>query len=189
MAVVILTSATGSPGTTTTALGLTLSWPRDVLLADCDREPSQAIQAGYLRGLDHAGRGLHAIARLNRERQPVAPHLLQGSLPLEREETDLARFFLPGFSHPGAVRLFDHVWAELAAAFSRLGETGVDVIVDAGHIGRDGLPLSLLAEADAGILFHAPQNVIEQFPQYPAVHTYDDLRREFVRASERDLTL
>ncbi len=149
MAVVILTSATGSPGTTTTALGLTLSWPRDVLLADCDREPSQAIQAGYLRGLDHAGRGLHAIARLNRERQPVAPHLLQSSLPLEREETDLARFFLPGFSHPGAVRLFDHVWAELAAAFSRLGETGVDVIVDAGHIGRDGLPLSLLAEADA----------------------------------------
>ncbi len=48
---------------------------------------------------------------------------------------------------------------------------------------------TMLAEADAGILFHAPQNVIEQFPQYPAVHTYDDLRREFVRASERDLTL
>lgn len=149
MAVVVLTSATGSPGTTTTAVGLTLSWPRDVLLADCDREPSQAIQAGYLGGADLGGRGLAAVARLHRERQPLAPHLLQVSLPLERRETDLARHFLPGFSHPGAVRLFEHVWPELATGFSRLDEAGMDVIVDAGHIGRDGLPLALLAEADA----------------------------------------
>lgn len=149
MAVVVLTSATGSPGTTTAAVGLTLSWPRDVLLADCDREPSQAVQAGYLRGVDHGGRGLGAVARLNRERQPVAPHLLRVSLPLDREETDLARHFLPGFSHPGAVGLFDHVWPELATAFARLEETGMDVIVDAGHVGPDGLALPLLAEADA----------------------------------------
>ncbi|MEK9765220.1 MAG: bifunctional phosphoserine phosphatase/homoserine phosphotransferase ThrH, partial [Thalassolituus sp.] len=35
---------------------------------------------------------------------------------------------------------------------------------------------TMLAEADAGILFHAPQNVIDEFPQFPAVHTYDDLK-------------
>ncbi len=35
---------------------------------------------------------------------------------------------------------------------------------------------TMLAEADAGILFHAPQNVIDEFPQFPAVHNYDDLR-------------
>lgn len=46
---------------------------------------------------------------------------------------------------------------------------------------------TMLAEADAGILFSAPQNVIEEFPQYPAVHTYEDLRIEFVKASIRDL--
>ncbi len=48
---------------------------------------------------------------------------------------------------------------------------------------------TMLAEADAGILFHAPQNVIDEFPQFPAVHTYDDLKREFIRASDRDLKI
>ena len=48
---------------------------------------------------------------------------------------------------------------------------------------------TMLAEADAGILFHAPQNVIDEFPQFPAVHSFADLKREFIRASNRDLTL
>jgi phosphoserine/homoserine phosphotransferase len=48
---------------------------------------------------------------------------------------------------------------------------------------------TMLAEADAGILFHAPQNVIDEFPQFPAVHTFEDLKKEFIKASQRDLTL
>nr|WP_202410309.1 bifunctional phosphoserine phosphatase/homoserine phosphotransferase ThrH [Pseudomaricurvus sp. HS19] len=48
---------------------------------------------------------------------------------------------------------------------------------------------TMLAEADAGILFHAPENVIREFPQFPAVHTYEDLKKEFIKASVRDLTL
>ena len=34
---------------------------------------------------------------------------------------------------------------------------------------------AMLAEADAGFLFHAPANVIAEFPQFPAVDEYDDL--------------
>jgi phosphoserine/homoserine phosphotransferase len=48
---------------------------------------------------------------------------------------------------------------------------------------------TMLAEADAGILFHAPDNVIREFPQFPAVQTFDDLKREFIKASVRELTL
>ncbi|MEH6628557.1 MAG: bifunctional phosphoserine phosphatase/homoserine phosphotransferase ThrH [Motiliproteus sp.] len=48
---------------------------------------------------------------------------------------------------------------------------------------------TMLSEADAGILFHAPDNVIEEFPQFPAVQTFEDLKKEFIKASERDLTL
>ena len=48
---------------------------------------------------------------------------------------------------------------------------------------------TMLGEADQGILFHAPQNVIDQFPQFPAVHTYEDLKKEFIKASNRELTL
>ncbi|WP_372758377.1 bifunctional phosphoserine phosphatase/homoserine phosphotransferase ThrH [Litorivivens sp.] len=48
---------------------------------------------------------------------------------------------------------------------------------------------TMLAEADAGILFHAPDNVIAEFPQYPAVHTYEDLKKEFLKASNRELEM
>ncbi len=46
---------------------------------------------------------------------------------------------------------------------------------------------SMLAEADAGILFCPPQNVIDEFPQFPVATNYDELRSEFARASLRDL--
>jgi phosphoserine/homoserine phosphotransferase len=48
---------------------------------------------------------------------------------------------------------------------------------------------TMLAEADYGILFHAPENVIREFPQFPAVHTFDDLKKEFLKGSERNLSL
>ncbi len=48
---------------------------------------------------------------------------------------------------------------------------------------------TMLAQAEAGILFHAPKNVIEEFPQFPAVHTFEDLKKAFVEASARDLKI
>lgn len=47
---------------------------------------------------------------------------------------------------------------------------------------------TMLAEADAGILFHAPQNVIDEFPQFPAAHDYEALKQAFIKASNRELT-
>ncbi len=48
---------------------------------------------------------------------------------------------------------------------------------------------TMLKQAEAGILFHAPDNVIAEFPQFPAVHSYEDLKKEFLKASERPLSL
>ncbi|MNZ90169.1 hypothetical protein D3C78_1091230 [compost metagenome] len=48
---------------------------------------------------------------------------------------------------------------------------------------------TMLSEAHSGILFHAPDNVIAEFPQFPAVHTYEDLKQEFLKASVRELSL
>ena len=48
---------------------------------------------------------------------------------------------------------------------------------------------TMLAEADVGLLFHAPQNVIDEFPQFQALHDFPALKRAFVEASERDLTV
>lgn len=46
---------------------------------------------------------------------------------------------------------------------------------------------TMLEEADAGILFRAPANVIAEFPQYPSVTTYEELKGEFCKASEREV--
>ncbi|SDW61994.1 bifunctional phosphoserine phosphatase/homoserine phosphotransferase ThrH [Marinobacter mobilis] len=44
---------------------------------------------------------------------------------------------------------------------------------------------TMLAQAEAGILFHAPKNVIEEFPQFPAVHDFEELKATFLRLSNR----
>jgi phosphoserine / homoserine phosphotransferase len=44
---------------------------------------------------------------------------------------------------------------------------------------------TMLAEADAGILFRPPDNVAREFSQFPVTRSYDDLRAAFARASEQ----
>ena len=46
---------------------------------------------------------------------------------------------------------------------------------------------TMLSEADAGILFRPPQNVIDEFPQFPVAREYKELQAEFAKASLRDL--
>ncbi len=46
---------------------------------------------------------------------------------------------------------------------------------------------SMLAEADRGILFRPPQNVIDEFPQYPVVTDYTEFRQAFRDASIRSI--
>jgi phosphoserine/homoserine phosphotransferase len=47
-------------------------------------------------------------------------------------------------------------------------------VISAGDSFND---TAMLAEAHVGLLFRAPENVKRQFPQFPAVETYDDLMR------------
>ena len=44
---------------------------------------------------------------------------------------------------------------------------------------------TMLAEADVGFLFRAPQNVIEEFGQYASTDDYDSLRRFFDEAARQ----
>ena len=44
---------------------------------------------------------------------------------------------------------------------------------------------AMLAEAHAGILFHPPQKVIDEFPQFPVTMNYAALRAEIDKASAR----
>lgn len=44
---------------------------------------------------------------------------------------------------------------------------------------------AMLAEAHAGILFHPPQSVIDEFPHYPVTMNYAELREAIEQASAR----
>ena len=44
---------------------------------------------------------------------------------------------------------------------------------------------TMLAEADAGFLFRAPDAVVSEFPQYPVTSDYVELRTFFDKASDR----
>ncbi len=48
---------------------------------------------------------------------------------------------------------------------------------------------TMLGEADVGILIHAPQNVIDEFPQFRSVANHAELKQAFVEASIWDLAI
>ncbi len=64
------------------------------------------------------------------------------------------------------------------AAFKKLKFT----VLAAGDSYND---TAMLAEADAGFLFRAPETITKEFPQHPAVSTYDELRDGLLAASHR----
>lgn len=63
-------------------------------------------------------------------------------------------------------------------AVKRFHELKFDVIA-AGDSYND---ITMLGEADRGILFCPPQNVIDEFPQFPVATNYDQLKAEFIAA-------
>lgn len=143
MPILLLTSAGGSPGVTTLAVGLALSWPRPVLLVDADPGAHQAVLAGYLAGRSAGGKGLLRVAEAHRDRRPLREVVIDQTISLSEGEPT-RRLFLPGFSKPGSATHFGSVWEELADAFDRLADVDIDVIIDCGRLTAAGLPAPLV---------------------------------------------
>ena len=43
----------------------------------------------------------------------------------------------------------------------------------------------MLKEADVGILFRAPENVVKEFPQFPVTRTYEEFKTAIIEASKK----
>lgn len=145
MSILLLTSTVGSPGVTTLAVGLALTWPRSVLLVDGDPGAHQAVLAGFLGGRSAQGKGLLRVAEAHRDRRPLREAVIDQTMPLT--EGAERRMFLPGFTRPGSAQHFAGVWDELAETFDRFDDLEIDVIVDAGRLGPRGLPSALAERA------------------------------------------
>jgi hypothetical protein len=145
MAVIALASASGSPGVTTTALGMALLWPRPVLLVEADPTGGSGLLAGYFRGTREYGGGLVELALTSdglSDALADASHTIEGT----------AVSFVPGTrSHTQASALRD-VWQPLSAELAELETAGQDVLIDVGRLGLQGSPGPLLVNADLTLL-------------------------------------
>jgi hypothetical protein len=152
MALIVLVSAGGSPGVSTTALGLTLNWQRPVLLVDADPTGASAVFAGYFHGKQEPTGGLINLALALHDGTlstglPRELLLLDPEAPAER-----SAWFLPGIrSHEQAPSLVP-LWEPLAEQLRALDRNGQDVIVDAGRLGLTGWPRSLISASDLTLL-------------------------------------
>lgn len=144
MALICLTSASGSPGVTTTAVGLAFCWPRPVLLVEADPTGGSGILAGFLRGMTPYDGGLVEFAL-----SPLSP--ADALRDVVRPLSPSVSLVAGTRSHAQASALRD-AWEPLAIALADLESSGQDVIVDAGRLGLAGSPVPLLESADATVL-------------------------------------
>jgi hypothetical protein len=138
-----LVSPGGSAGATTTALALALTWPRPVILAECDPAGGD-ILAGLFAGHLRAPRGLLGVA-FEAGRGPVALSAGAGGhlAPLDGSGS---RMFLPGLGDPRQAPGLAPAWPGIART---LASQPCDVIADCGRLDAgDGQPASVLAEAE-----------------------------------------
>lgn len=173
MTITVLTSASGSPGVTTTALGLTLQWPDSCMLVDGDHQ--QAVLTGYLQGRYVTSNGMVHVLNAARINPNVEEAVWRQSIPLpDDDEEGRRRLLLPGLSTGQAGEALYQSWPAVAAALRELGDAGVDTVVDYGRMTWRGVHPALIDVAthvllmirptmrSAGAAFWAAQRLVEQ---------------------------
>lgn len=174
MALIVLTSAQGSPGVTTTALGLALAWPRPAVLVEADPTGSSAVLAGFFRGEVTPSTGLIDLA-LSHRQGSLTEDLPQLTMTIPNSTVQL----LPGTRSHAQARSLVSVWEPLAGALHALERNGQDVIVDAGRLGLIGSPEPLLHAADLALLVTR-----STLPALAGARSWaDTLREDFGRAA------
>jgi hypothetical protein len=145
-----LVSAGGSPGVTTAALALSLGWPGQVILAECDPSGGD-ILAGLFAGHMPARNGLLALAiEAGQNPDAAAAALWPQLIELDDER---GRLLLAGISDPRQSTALAPVWPVLAAT---LAAQPADVIADCGRLDAGGGPEPVLAAASLVVLVLRP---------------------------------
>jgi len=148
MAIVSLFSISGAPGVSSTALALTLAWPRPAVLVDGDPTASKAVLAGWLQGLAPHDRSLVdlAIAHTHGELADALPAVML-ELPGASQ-----RWLIPGVQSPLQARSVETLWPALLDALADLDGSGTDVIIDAGRLGMNHAPMRAVRTADVALV-------------------------------------
>ncbi len=150
MSLYALVSGGGSPGVTTAALALSLGWPGQVILAECDPSGGD-ILAGLFAGHLAARNGLLALAiEAGQNPDAAAAALWPQLIELDDER---GRLLLAGISDPRQGTGLAPAWPVLAAA---LAAQPADVIADCGRLDPGGGPEPVLTVASLVVLVLRP---------------------------------
>ena len=141
MSLYALVSPGGSPGVTTTALTLSLGWPGQVIVAECDPSGGD-ILAGLFAGHLPARNGLLALAMESGQSPDAAAAALWPQL-IELDD-ERGRLLLAGMSDPRQGTALAPAWPVLAAT---LAAQPADVIADCGRLDARGGPEPVLTAA------------------------------------------
>jgi len=145
---IVLCSGGHSPGVTTTGLALTLTWPRDILLAECD-PAGGSLLSGYLLGQSRE-RGLGEWAVQLRRGAAPETALAEQTYHLSGPKP---RRILPGLAEPAQVASVQPLWTDIADTFAT---TPGDVVADLGRIGGSDTPTPLLLRAEQVLVVARP---------------------------------
>lgn len=151
MTLCALISPGGSPGVTTTALALALTWPSSVILAECD-PAGGALLPGLFAGHLSAAGGLLGLAFAAGPDAGIASRELPDHLATLDETGE--RLFLPGLTDPRQVVGLAPAWPAIAAA---LAGADRDVLADCGRLDPGtGQVASVLVRSDLVIMVLRP---------------------------------
>jgi hypothetical protein len=150
MAVFAMLSAGGSPGVTTAALALTLSWPSQVIIAECDPSGGD-ILAGLLSGHLPAATGLLPLALETGAGAEVAADALWRQL-VELDE-EHSRLLLAGISDPRQSAALQSSLPWIAQALQGLR---ADVLADCGRLDALAAVRPVLSAATLAVLVLQP---------------------------------
>lgn len=143
---VTLVAASGSPGVTTTGVGLARHWPRPVILVEADPTGGSGILAGHFRAqVDQPGLVDLVIAQRSDLLAEALPRLL---LPIEHTNASV----LVGVRSPDQAAGVAQLWTPLLDALRALATAGTDVIVDGGRLGLNGWPQPLVMGSDLTLM-------------------------------------
>jgi len=147
VSIIVFTSASGSPGVTTTTLGLSCTWPRQAIAVEADPVGGSSMLAGYFRGFTAPSLSLVDLLMAHRGGR-LAEQFPESLIRIQGTNASV----LPGpRSHAQAYSALE-LWEPLAWVWRALESSETDVLIDAGRLGMESFAHHLLQTADLVVL-------------------------------------
>lgn len=188
MSLIAFTSFAGSPGVSTAAIATAVHWPKPVLFLEADTNNVGTILTGFFRSNLETRAGMHQVSVASSRGELTLSTLLDPgfeisipvhdlpwipSMPIPAIPAGHKLWVVPGYRELQIIDGVKSIWTRLPAIFARAHDTGVDVILDLGRLGRDDARFPLVDAADQVVVV--------------ASSTMSDLNRVHKRARHADM--